>query len=57
LEIQLAILEGTLESRHKLAAKNTPEHFDGEERTCGVSDPVGVVEGRPPAGTTQWTCG
>jgi len=31
VEIQLAILEGALESRHKLAAKDAPEHFDGKK--------------------------
>ena len=31
VEIELAILEGAFESRHKLAAKNTPEDFDGKK--------------------------
>ena len=30
-EVELVILEGALESRNKLAAKNTPEHFDGKK--------------------------
>ena len=31
VEIQPAILEGAFEGRNKLAAKDTPEHFDGKK--------------------------
>ena len=43
-EIQLAILEGAFEGRNKLAAKDTPEHFDGKKECLSERDPVGVIQ-------------
>ena len=44
VEIELASPEGAFESCNKLAAKNTPEHFDGKKERMVRADPVGVVE-------------
>jgi len=54
-KMQLASLKGQLESVDELARKHRPEHGNGEKEARVRSNPAGVIEREPPAGTTQWT--
>ncbi len=42
----------------KLPAKDATEHLHGKEEVRVLwTDPKLMIRGKPPAGTTQWTCG
>src|SRR5262249_3072830 len=50
VELECAGMKGDLESGNKLAAKDTAEHFDGEEEGAAGGDPAGVVRSEAAGG-------
>ena len=49
MKAELAVLEGALECRDELAAKNAAEHLDGKKEGVACLDPTQVI-GREPTG-------
>src|SRR6266853_3217256 len=45
MEFQAAVAKGALESRNKLAAKDTTEHQDGKKEGVASFDPTRVIDG------------
>ena len=45
VEAELAVGEGPFESVDKLAAEDSPQHFDGEKEAIARGDPALVIEG------------
>ncbi len=43
MELECAGMQGGFESRDKLAAEDTAEHFDGKEEGSARGDPAGVI--------------
>ena len=43
VELECAGLKGGLESGNKLAAKDTAEHFDGQEEGTACGYPAGMI--------------
>jgi hypothetical protein len=56
-EAELTILEGLPEGGDELATEDLTQYRFGQEVVVRRVDPAGVIERRPPAGTTQWTWG
>ncbi len=50
VELECAGLKGGLESGNKLAAKDTAEHFDGQEEGTARGYPAGVNRGEAASG-------
>jgi hypothetical protein len=48
-ERKLVFLEGTLESREKLPAKDHTEYFDGEKELVSAGNPSPMIWGEPSA--------
>ncbi len=48
--MKLAMLKGGLETGDELAAKDPPQHLDGEKEARPGSNPAGAVEREPPGG-------
>jgi len=49
-KVQVALLEGGVESIGELAAKHMAKHRDGEKEAWGRSNPVGVIQREPTGG-------
>ena len=50
VELECAGLKGGLESGNKLAAKDTAEHFDGQEEGSARGYPTGVIRNEATSG-------
>lgn len=50
MELECAGLKGGLESGNKLAAKDTAEHFDGQEEGSAQGYPAGVIRNEATSG-------
>jgi hypothetical protein len=50
VELECAGLKGGLESGNKLAAKDTAEHFDGQEEGTARGYPAGVIRSEAASG-------
>ena len=44
MEMELAFLEGPLETGNELAAEDATKHLDGEKKSGARFYPVGVIE-------------
>ena len=49
-QMQLATLEGRLQTGDELAAKHAPQYSDGKEEAWMGSNPVGVIVGESTGG-------
>src|SRR6202171_44732 len=57
MKMELAFLEGPLETSNELAAEDATKHLDGEEKSAARFYPVGVIERQAAGGNDAMDMG